>query len=376
MKRNLKKPDPSLVVTLSVLIKNEEGHLVFFTKQNQLITYTDQFNVYPVDLGDFVNVDKIHWLREGTFLVVVKERSGLSKPPNHALYVLNSKGTVLHCYKHHPSNCIFVYDIDKAGNAKYVVSKYGATKSLGEATFFRIDTHGVRQLDTLNDQYFKSCNVNFHRIGNASQFKFYQNHYWVYSEDLEFKLIDAKSGNTQFLSRQYPHLERTTDVFFDKKNRTWISTQFGVYCLSIQKSKFKQYLFNQKEKGRSRDFACRGMVVDRQNQLWVMVENGEESVWKVDLSSRKENSLYEILNKSPTHDLQGVKYANTMGKTGDIYFGINSRVSHINPLNNQYKTVLLSDEIPTFDLWTLHEDKHNKLWFLGTNNQGNRICNQ
>ncbi len=351
--------------------KNEAGHLVFITRQNQLITYLNQFEVFPLDFESFEKVEKIHWAPNGTFWVIVKEKSELGNEANHTIYILDERGGTSSIYRHYPSSYLYVYDFDEADNGRYIVSHHVRKEGFRSSEFFLIDVNGNRLKDSFSQQYFKNHEVDFSKINGISLIKANNDDYWIYSGDLKFNVLDSKSGRTHLLSSQHPYLEATTDVYFDARGVTWLSTQFGIYSFVKQKNKFRKYLYQQKEKGRSANFACRGMTRDEQNQLWVMVENGDESIWKVNLNTGEEKPLPSVINEEFANlRLDGTKYAITSGKDGDLYFAINCCLLGFDPETDQYRSYRFNTEGRRTSVWTLKEDKYSKIWFATQYNPG------
>lgn len=335
--------------------QNEEGQFVFITKQNQLITYTESWNNYTINLGKFKKLHKIHWSPAEQFWVTLEEEAGLQK-----LLTFDSQAKLLNELRYDNSYYLHIYGLQKDGSGKYFSAYNNISQNRKQVKFFQIDSLGISSIDS-NTVYnhFSSELYDFGPLGSMLESSFY---FWVIGDQKRFNVIEKESRKTiAILNNQSPNFETTNHLFADKNNSVWIATQFGLYHFNSKKTPFKKYLSNQKEKGNNDLFACRQITKDHENNLWIRVETPQE-VWKVDLEKNTSNNVstkYSDLPAIPR--ISNTNYAIFQTSNQDILYSGSRKIFRVNPTTHEYQ--LLDSGLSARGIWNFYEDKTGKFWF-------------
>ena len=335
--------------------QNEEGQFVFITKQNQLITYTESWNNYTINLGKFKKLHKIYWSPAEQFWVTLEEEAGLQK-----LLTFDSQAKLLNELKYDNSYYLHIYGLQKDGSGKYFSAYNNIPQNRKQVKFFQIDSLGISSIDT-NTVYnhFSSELYDFGPLGSMLESSFY---FWVIGDQKRFNVIEKESRKTiAILNNQSPNFETTNHLFADKNNSVWIATQFGLYHFNSKKTPFKKYLSNQKEKGNNDLFACRQITKDHENNLWIRVETPQE-VWKINLEKNTSNNVstkYSDLPAVPR--ISNTNYAIFQISNQDILYSGSRKFFRVNPHTHEYQ--LLDSGLSARGIWNFYEDKTGKIWF-------------
>ncbi len=345
--------------------KNEWGQFAFFSKKNQIITYDKGFEAFPVDMEDYEEVWAMHWEPGGRFFLVIKDNSQLGANSNHSLYCFDKSGSIINRFKHHPSNYIYLYQMGQGLEPTFIVPYLETVTKIDSFDVFKLDQSGEQKIDPFTRNKLSKLNIQFSNIDRIAKWV-YGTHFQILYLGANYKklfLIDQDSDNTTELSQQYPNLEWTTDIILDRSNRIWVSTQFGVFRFDLQKSVFKNFLYDQKNKGNSRDFACRGMTLDAKERLWVMVENSDQPAWLVDTKSSQEMSLISLFPELGRTEMVGTKRAITTGTGGNIYLNAGNTIFHFDTFNDEIQGNYVINDSEKQYIWSLKEDRNGKIWY-------------
>lgn len=335
--------------------QRSDGALVFLSNKNQLLTYTDSWNVYPVDIGTFSKFHRIRWTAADQFWITLE-----SKAKHQNLLILDAQAKLLQQYRHSDAFFIHVYQVDKNGSGKFFNSYNDIHQKDQRASLFQIDEQGKQRIDT--SSILNSIKEKIYAFGPNSHLLKTQDHYWIFGDERNFSLIDKKSGQTiALLNNQSPNFETTTQVYLDNSKAVWVATQFGVYRLQLKKSPFKNYLNHQNEKGYNNLFACRQICTDQNNHLWARTEN-PQSVWKVDLESGLAGDIstkYSELPKLPA--LNNTNYAIFQNSSQDIFYSASRLIYRVNPITHEY--LALDSHLSERGIWGFYEDRNGNVWF-------------
>jgi signal transduction histidine kinase/DNA-binding response OmpR family regulator len=327
--------------------QNEAGHLVFITNKNQLITYTDQFESYPVALGDYRTIRSINWTANQQFWVNLE----LGDEEN-ALLILNKDGTIRARFSHSKSQHLYPYKFTTDGTGKYIDATNTSFADGSPLQFYAVDTSGQRSMDTTARKCFtENYLTNINPLALIQQHK---DQYWAFNGDGQFWVLAEEDRQPTLMSQKYPALKWTTDILFDRDEAAWVSTQFGLYRFKLRKPLFRKLLFDRKVQGSNMPFTCRRMTVDQQGQLWVVIEN-QGGLWKVNPATDEAEQVVAI---------KETRHALGQDNAGHILFFQDSTMCFISPDSLRVeKEFRFKRPMRATDTWTIHEDKYGKIWY-------------
>jgi signal transduction histidine kinase/DNA-binding response OmpR family regulator/streptogramin lyase len=322
--------------------KNERGELLFVTEGKLHTLVADTFKTLSVDLGKYRFVKAVHWLRRGKYLLILDRGTGM----NFDVLIIDQDGHTLQRYAHPRTFELSVYHQNEEG---YKLFRYASDNSRDGRImqFFQIDYDGHQSIDHTATETFADQNISWNYLSNYIGRT--EEYYWVVDGAKQLRLLPLKGGASEVLSLSENHLEYTTGILFDKLGKLWASTQFGVYQFSLKKPRFRKLLSTSD----NQLFACRRMVVDNQNQLFVLVEN-KQGIWKVDLNTGEQMQVLE---------LQSTKQSLGMNTAGQLLFTWGEKLHYFDPLTLQTVNTFVLDPPPANDAWAIHEDKYGKIWF-------------
>lgn len=333
---------PFAVTDVKCFGQNERGEPVFVTENKLHVLADGKFKNLPVELGKPKFVAEVHGMPGGEFLLLLGKGGG----QNFEVLIIGKHGNTLHQYPHKTAIELSVYHHDREGFKlfDFAVEKYRPTLSM---QFFQIDSAGLQSKDTFATEVFSRHTIQWghpsNHIGKTGK------HYWISDANGQVQLLPRKGENTQQPPFQHEHLKYTTDILSDQDGGIWVATQFGLYRFRLQEFQFRKLLFNASGKL----FPGRRMVVDDQNQLFVVIENAQ-GIWKVDLDSMTQKQVFNLPN---TRQSLG------MDKAGRLLFIWDKKLNYVDPATLQTVKTFDINPHPTIDAWTIHEDKYGKIWF-------------
>ena len=159
--------------------QNSDGHLVFFTKHQQIITYTDHFRSIPIVLDDYWRIENIHWSPNNKFWLEF-----LSSIKDHQTYaqisIFDANGQLTHQSEDTRWNKTKIYEFDQKGNCKFIAANNITQKS----QFFHLSNQGGLTIDTTTAAYLSSLNLDFHHLGTQSMLKKQGAYYWIFTQKI------------------------------------------------------------------------------------------------------------------------------------------------------------------------------------------------
>ena len=336
--------------------QNEEGALLFVTEDKLHILSAGKFKTIAIDLGKTRSVEAIHWLQGEKYLLLLDRGTDA----NFEALIIDRDGHTLQRYTYPRAVELSVYHQDEEGCQLFsfagLIDQHGRPMQ-----FYQIDYDGYQSEDNLAMQVFSGQNISWNSLSNNMGRA--EGYYWIANGLGQLQLLPTDGGQSQkVVSLPENHLKYTTDMLFDKRGNLWLSTQFGVYQFSMQKLRFRKFLST--DDGQL--FPCRRMLVDDQNQLFVLVENGQ-GIWKVNLNT---GAQMQVL------DLQSTKQALGMNAAGQLLFLWGEQFHYVDPTTLQTVKTFELDPPPANDAWTIHEDKYGKVWFDDRGNSSLRYVFQ
>ncbi|MDF1865494.1 MAG: two-component regulator propeller domain-containing protein, partial [Saprospiraceae bacterium] len=347
--------------------KKESGELAFLTKDYQLVIYDENGIFSSVNLEKKYNyLTNFHWSKNGNYWMSVKENY-VSRQIN--IITINEAGKEIFNFPiEYYNNNIFSYQTQDNPNEKWIATS-GST--LGYQ-FYEITPNGeiVKNQD---EALFKELGVDISGFTNIAGFREHEGKYWLFSNN-RFYLYDIKTKAHYIFNREYPDIGFSYQIFIDQQGKTWVSTQFGVFLISLKKNNFTK-VFNQ-EKGL---FPIRGLTIDPKNNLWAIQEN-LPNIWKASLSlDKKKVHHVEPVNglKTPNRlPFGGIHFALHQSKTRDIIYSPGEhQIIKFNPEDFSKQKYTLSD-LTKFPgkIWSIYQDNQGKIW-AGTA-KGNIVYNE
>lgn len=331
--------------------RNKSGHLVFVTS-DKLVTYTDHFQVYPLENTGLQGIRRVHWTDEGLFWLVYFHNEAKVK----VLTVLDSKGKLLHQYDFALSHYLYIWDFGE-GN-KVSISDFKKNDPIQESLqrYLSLVPGGVLQTDTLAEKLFSERGIT--QDLTSPFLKKFHGHYWTLTSESNFVLIpELEDLPPTVLSDQYPHLKNATSIFQDKMGAIWVSSEFGVFRVKLEQPKFHRILYNTKDEQNGKPIATRGMVTSRNSKgksLFVMVEHSGQ-LTEIDLQSGEE----KVIEKMEDHRWAVAKLPDAQL----IYVGpesINQLSTETGQILKQYQ---LKNKTDAIGVSFLHQDKYGKIWY-------------
>jgi signal transduction histidine kinase/DNA-binding response OmpR family regulator/ligand-binding sensor domain-containing protein len=322
--------------------KKEAGELLFVTDGKLHTLAGDTFKTLSVDLGKYRFVKAVHWLRGGKYLLILDRGTGM----NFEVLIIDQDGHALQRYAHPRTFELSVYHQNEEG---YKLFRY-ASDTGGDGRlmqFFQIDYEGHQSIDPTATAAFADQNISWNYLSNYVGRT--AEYYWVIDGVRQLRIVPLEGGTPEIFSLSENHLEYTTDILFDNLGNLWASTQFGVYQFSLKKPRFRKLLSTSD----NQLFACRRMVVDNQNQLFVLVEN-RQGIWKVDLNTGEQMQAFKM---------QSTKQSLGINTAGHLLFTWGEKLYYLDPVTLQTVNTFALDPPPANDAWAIHEDKYGKIWF-------------
>jgi signal transduction histidine kinase/ligand-binding sensor domain-containing protein len=322
--------------------KKEAGELLFVTDGKLHTLAGDTFKTLSVDLGKYRFVKAVHWLRGGKYLLILDRGTGM----NFEVLIIDQDGHALQRYAHPRTFELSVYHQNEEG---YKLFRY-ASDTGGDGRlmqFFQIDYEGHQSIDPTATAAFADQNISWNYLSNYVGRT--AEYYWVIDGVRQLRIVPLEGGTPEIFSLSENHLEYTTDILFDNLGNLWASTQFGVYQFSLKKPRFRKLLSTSD----NQLFACRRMVVDNQNQLFVLVEN-RQGIWKVDLNTGEQMQAFKM---------QSTKQSLGINTAGHLLFTWGEKLYYLDPVTLQTVNTFVLDPPPANDAWAIHEDKYGKIWF-------------
>ena len=171
------------------------------------------------------------------------------------------------------------------------------------------------------------------------------------------------------LDEEIKDLKVTTSLFQDRLGRIWVTTQFGLYQLAIEKNKFVQVM----RMGGDSLNPIRGMLVDDFNQLW-MIKESDPHLKKTTFSERFQDpktesiELQDLSRQSLAKD--GYVFALTRSSAGDLCYANEKAIVCFDPYNLSASTQTFSNTDSIINcIWALYEDPNGIFWFSSDHGQ-------
>ncbi len=332
---------PFTVTDVKCFGQNGQGAPVFVTENELHILADGQFKTLSVDLGRPQSVVEVHGMPGGEFLLLLDKRGGL----DFEVLIIGKDGSTLHRYPHKRAIELAAYHQGREGFKLFEFGTEGHGAAL-HMRFFQVNATGLQTEDTIATQVFSKQAIQWIRpanhIGKAGSY------YWTVDGLGHLRLLPS-NGSLPELTLQQDHLKYTTDFFFDKDDGLWVSTQFGLYRFRLHEFKFRKLLTT----APGQLFPCRRMVVNDQNQLFVMIENGQ-GIWKVDLNTMEQVQAI---------DLSSTKQSLGMDAAGHLLFIRDKKLHFVDPVTLRTVKTFDIEPPPANDAWTIHKDKYGKIWF-------------
>ena len=333
--------------------RNDEGHLVFLTRDNRLVTYDGRFQSIQISLNAHLYFLDLYWSPTGLFWMAKGLYLKEDKIYEMAVLAFDSKGKEVRRFVHPNYEEAMIYDLDEKGNVKYIAN------SAFKAFFFQIMADGTQEADSITARAFQKWDLGTIpniRIGGVKKqgpllWESFRDKFQVF--DLEGKMKIQGGGALDKIAL-------VTDIFFDKAGQTWVSTQFGIYRIQLKANHFSKILNNYQ----GITHPIRNMVVDGENNLWLVEEARIRNLWKVNLKSGAVSQANNSTRKEKKLPFSYTFYTLIKSKTGQLYYSNYNNLIKFDPKTYKY-TVLKIGELNHYigRIWTLYEDEYGKIWY-------------
>lgn len=341
---------------------NDTGKIILISKLNKLIIYDIAWKIINIDIEDIKNLDKVQWGTKNLIWITTHNNKN-----NNSIYAIDLKGNTLKYIN--SSDCLYsnIYQFHENGDVDYFeVGKKNGDTSI---KYFHIDST-LTNINEVKKNQFKDVNIFLKKSNYFGFVKSKGSWMWIVTDNNFTLVFDKISGKIiDTLSNKYKELQFTTDIYFDKNDNIWFSTQFGIVQLKIHKQLFKNYLTNQVN-NTDDIFSCRNIIKDKNDKIWVRTEN-PRNIFRIDRDKDMEWDM--SVNNG---DLPALPEANSFGhaliQTRDsfIWYTSTKGIVKFNSKTNIYQEIDLYNK-PT-NIWALYEDKYGKVWFQDQGN--NAFC--
>ncbi len=343
--------------------QKDKGELTFLTKDSQLVTYNEKngFDSVPLQ-NQYYFIKGFHWSANGYFWMNARKENN----PDSQVFViaLNQKGEEVYAIPVAKEfRVVFFYKSKTSPNEKWISLVHNHVHSIFQ---FEEATPQGQVVSNSDGSLFTKLNLDFIHFDKIAGYTDDDNHSWFFSND-GFYLLDKNLEQVHQLNDQYPDIAYAYHIYIDRQGKTWVSTQFGVYLITLKPNHFTKIL-NQKNEV----FPVRGLALDDDNGLWVVNES-IPNLWKASLSADKKNISKVETSNNPIDGERlffgGRHYPLHKSKSGDIIYSPGKYyLKKINPDNyfsHTYRSV--DTTLSIGDTWSIFMDSQNKIWTGNSN---------
>ncbi len=330
--------------------QNDQGHLVFVTRQQQFVVYNGRFEKLDIELDDSDHVENIHWAPTGLIWLVVRE-----KADNQTSILVFDQNGKRHFRFAHPNGPnwrdLVIYDLDRAGNCRYLTNQQG----LLDHEFYKIRPNGIREKDTLMAEHFARKKLDAVPFDDTKNIEKNGAQFWVRTENT-VEIFDLEGNFEMQWSQDPENIAVTTDFYFARDGKIWVGTQFGVYRVDMNRNPFSKIFANSMN-------SVRGMEVDKYGQLWVANGSTYSPIGKTMLPGGDFRHAMKPMN---TFDLPFYTNIYTLlkRKSGDLFYFMPEFTVQFDPKTLEYKKTNCTYQVSGNEfVWSLYEDTFGRIWF-------------
>ncbi len=217
-----------------------------------------------------------------------------------------------------------------------------------------------------------------------------KNNYWISTGANGISVLKnfnpKKPANAKFTSYLHSHNDtnsinnnNVTVIFEDSRKNIWVGTNEGLDLFNPKTNQFIHPNFNLKDSSSLIYIQSNGILEDKSGALWVASWYGLYHFnYTFSLGKVKINKLKHFTSKSSTiNTLSDNRITSIVeDKNGTIWIGtygggLNKLKVTISKANGKkqysFSSILMSDGLPSNEIYGMHTDKHNNLW-MSTNN--------
>ena len=333
--------------------QHKDGRFVFLTKNKNLVTYDGTFRSIPIAI-EFFSIFDMKW---GPNNQIWLEYFSSSQKEKAILSAFDSLGVKTHEFIHEEYSFVNILDFNDDGDIQYIL----ANKKKGHLNIPMIGYTTSSQSKSYPEKMFFPPSVSqqlptamgliFEKLGSF---------YYIYA-DQKMKVFNPDAKN-KYASIAELDIPLATDIIISQNKGIWISSQFGLYKVSINENQFTKFLYESDDQLRDKN-AIRNMVTDNEGHLWAVIE-GLYDLWKINLSNGEVTTVNSLQQSVKQFEVGYPSVVLTKSQTGHLWLQHLDTIIKFDPETLNYESFFTGYYKGDYGhLWVVYEDDLGKLWY-------------